>query len=510
MEFTRVSPESVGVPSKAVTNLLDELERKGIEMHSFMLLRHGKVYAQGWWEPYGPDIPHIMFSFSKSFTSTAIGFAEQEGLLSLDEKLVHIFPEYLPVTVSENLSKCTIAHLLMMGCGHETEIPNLGADFENWIAAFLAQPFVFEPGTKFMYNTAGTNMLAAILKKKTGVGLTEFLKPRLFTPLGMTDIKCVVLPDGTEAGGFGLKMTTCDMARFIQFVADKGKWQGEQLLQRDWFDRATAFQISNATGDPAQDKDWASGYGYQFWRCSPPDVFRGDGAFGQFGIVFENLDAAVVITSASLDLQGVLDCVWEQLLPEMQENSLPENETEHQALLYRTQNLKLAAMTSMRLKTAEESLNQVVCIPKKETVALTNLVGGAGRFDWEEGYIQSLSFRFEPDGTGYLLCKQNNATYEVDLGINGKFALTTIGDAVYAANSRWRSQNKLEAEIRQISTVSGKRFIFRFEKDKMVLSIDSTLPVFGGLNDPHFPDLEFTYQDDATVKTMTTMYWEQE
>ena len=147
MEFSRVTPESVGIPSQAVLDLLDELYRYGIEMHSFMLLRHGKVCAEGWWKPYGPQIPHIMFSFSKSLTSTAIGFAVQEGLLSLDDRLVDLFPDKLPENPSENLQKATVRHLLMMGCGHETEIPDLGRGEPDWIAAFLHHPFVYEPGT---------------------------------------------------------------------------------------------------------------------------------------------------------------------------------------------------------------------------------------------------------------------------------------------------------------------------------------------------------------------------
>ena len=168
MEFARVTPESLGIPSQAILDLLDELYRYGIEMHGIMVLRHGKVCAQGWWKPYEPKTPHIMFSFSKSLTSTAIGFAWQEGILSLDERLIDIFPDKAPEHPSENLKKACIRHLLMMGCGHETEINDLGRGDPDWIYTFLHHPFVYEPGTHFLYNTAGTNLLSAILTKKTG------------------------------------------------------------------------------------------------------------------------------------------------------------------------------------------------------------------------------------------------------------------------------------------------------------------------------------------------------
>ena len=167
MEFARVAPESLGIPSQAILDLLDELYRYGIEMHGIMVLRHGKVCAQGWWKPYEPKTPHIMFSFSKSLTSTAIGFAWQEGILSLDERLIDIFPDKAPEHPSENLNKACIRHLLMMGCGHETEINDLGRGDPDWIYTFLHHPFVYEPGTHFLYNTAGTNLLSAILTKKT-------------------------------------------------------------------------------------------------------------------------------------------------------------------------------------------------------------------------------------------------------------------------------------------------------------------------------------------------------
>ena len=232
MEFPRVSPESVGVPSQAVLDLLDELYRYGIEMHSFMLLRHGKVFAQGHWKPYNPQTPHAMFSFTKSLTSTAIGFAVQEGLLSLDDRLVDLFPDKIPEEPSENLQKCQVRHLLMMGCGHATEIPNLGQDDPDWIASFLHHPFVYEPGTHFLYNTAGTNLLAAILARKTGQTLTQFLKPRLFEPLGMGDVYCHALSDGTEMGGAGSYLTLGRHGALHPICGQQGRLGGPPAFKR--------------------------------------------------------------------------------------------------------------------------------------------------------------------------------------------------------------------------------------------------------------------------------------
>ena len=219
-----------------------------------MVIRHGQCAAKGWWKPYDEKFRHPLYSFSKSLTATAIGFAEQEGILSLDEKIVDIFPDLLPENPSENLKKITLHHLLIMGCGHETEIMD---NSENWISTFLHHPVLHEPGTFYKYNTAGTNMLAAVLRKKTGQNVTEFLKSRLLEPLGITSLTCALLGDGTELGGGGMKMVTEDMAKFTYFLSRQGEWEGKQLLRKDWFERACRKQIETEGDSEGHVKDWA-------------------------------------------------------------------------------------------------------------------------------------------------------------------------------------------------------------------------------------------------------------
>lgn len=159
--FQDASPESLGISSGGILRFLDRMEEKNIELHSFMVVRHGKCAAKGWWKPYAPELAHPLYSFGKTLTATAIGFARQEKILSLEERLVDLFPELLPKEPSENLQKVTLWHLLTMSCGHETEIDMESPD---WIREFLQHPFLHEPGTFYKYNTAGTNMLAAVLK----------------------------------------------------------------------------------------------------------------------------------------------------------------------------------------------------------------------------------------------------------------------------------------------------------------------------------------------------------
>lgn len=174
----------------------------------------------------------------------------------------------------------------------------------DWIKNFLSHEFKYKPGTCFMYNTAGTNMLCAALKRRTGENLFEYLTPRLFEPLGMENIECFRLPDGIEMGGAGSRLKTEDMARFILFVSRHGKWEGKQLLNAEWFDMASANQVSTISpANNADNPDWRCGYGFQFWRCVPEHVFRADGAFGQYGVVFEDKDTVLILQSSSSNQQ---------------------------------------------------------------------------------------------------------------------------------------------------------------------------------------------------------------
>lgn len=311
----RSSPGSQGVPSAAIGKLLDYYAEKELELHSIMLLRHGKVVAEGWWEPYGPDRPHMLFSLSKSFTSTAIGFAVEEGLLTVDDLVCDFFPEQVPEVISPNLAKMSIHHLLSMSTGHEQDPSNpvFSTSDGDWVKAFLSLDVEREPGTHFVYNTAATYMLAAILHKITGQSLLDYLTPRLFEPLGIVGATWETCPKGINTGGFGLSIKTEDIAKFGQLYLQNGVWNGKQLISAQWIAEAVKKQISNGD-DP--NSEWAQGYGYQFWRCRH-NAYRGDGAFGQFCIVVPEQDMVVAITSGVNDMQGVMNGIWEIILPSL-------------------------------------------------------------------------------------------------------------------------------------------------------------------------------------------------
>ena len=318
----RSTPEAQGISSKAVLGFVEAVEQNIHEMHSFMLVRHGAVVAEGWWSPYAPDLPHMLFSLSKSFTSTAVGLAVSEGRLTVEDTVLSFFPEDAPAEVSPNLAAMRVRHLLSMSTGHAVEpMMGLRSEVKQWTKKFLAHPVEYEPGTHFVYNSLATYMLSAIVQKLTGQTLVDYLRPRLFEPLGISGAYWETSPEGINTGGWGLNIKTEDIARFGQLYLQKGLWNGKRLLPEAWVDEATSKHISN--GDEPNN-DWNQGYGYQFWRCRH-NAYRGDGAFGQYCLVMPDQDAVLAITSGVDDMQAVLNLVWEHLLPAMQPAALPED-----------------------------------------------------------------------------------------------------------------------------------------------------------------------------------------
>lgn len=319
-DLPRSTPESQGISSPAVLAFVEAADKTIDSLHSVMVVRHGHVVAEGWWTPYSPQARHQLYSLSKSFTSTAIGLAVAEGKLSLDDELTKLFPDDAPASPSSNAKSMRIRDLLRMSTGHQTEPPRK-AD-ESWAKTFLAHPVPFKPGTHFLYNTSATYMLSAAIQKATGQTTLDYLKPRLFDPLGIENPTWELSPQGISTGGYGLSVRTEDIAKFGQLYLLKGKWNGKQLVPAAWIDEATARQTSNGSNPKS---DWDQGYGYQFWRCRNGG-YRGDGAFGQYCIVLPEQDAVIAITAGVKDMQAVLNVVWDKLVPAMKSSALPAND----------------------------------------------------------------------------------------------------------------------------------------------------------------------------------------
>jgi CubicO group peptidase (beta-lactamase class C family) len=309
----RSTPADQRVDPAAILGFLDAVdERPDIEMHSLMVVRHGRVVAEGWWAPYSAGRPQLLYSLSKSFTSTAAAFAQAEGLLDLDDTVISHFAEFAADITDPRSRSMKVRHVASMAAGHTGEmLPEaIKRDPEEPVRGFLLIPPDRDPGTVFAYSQPCTYALASIIQRNAGMPLTRYLRPRLFDPLGIGHVGWHTFPPGREQGFSGLHARTEDIAKLGLLYLQRGRWEGAQLIPEKWVAEATSEQISNPD-EP--NPDWRQGYGYQFWMSR--HGYRGDGAFGQFCVVLPEQDTVIVTTAYTLDMQAVLDAMWTHLLP---------------------------------------------------------------------------------------------------------------------------------------------------------------------------------------------------
>lgn len=309
----RRAPAELNVDSKGVIAFLDGLENSAaVEPHSIMLLRGGSVIAEGWWAPYRPDRVHLLYSLSKSFTSTAAGFAFDEGLLALDATVISYFPELDAEITDARARAILVRHVLAMATGHREDTIEraMATDPADIVRGFLLTPPDEAPGGVFAYNQSATYTVAAIVQRLSGQRLTDYLRPRLFDPLGIGDVSWFEDAAGRQLGFSGMFGPTLAIAHLGQLYLQRGVWNGRRLLSAEWVDLATRSHVST---EREINPDWAQGYGFQFWMAR--HGYRGDGAFGQFCVILPEHDVVVALTGQSLDMQRVLDLAWEHLLP---------------------------------------------------------------------------------------------------------------------------------------------------------------------------------------------------
>ncbi|HZX05827.1 serine hydrolase, partial [Kribbella sp.] len=283
----RSTPEAQGLSAAALDSFVGALDAGQPEIQTVMLVRHGQVVLEEAWAPYRLDDRHLLFSVSKSFTSTAVGLAVDAGLLTIDDPVISFFTaDELPETISDNLAAMKVRHLLTMTTGHSQDTVEALSRDRRMVKIFLGLEVAHEPGSLFVYNSGATYMLSAILQRLTGENLLDYLRPRLFEPLGATEATWQVSKEGITVGGWGLSLNTESLACFGQLMVQHGEWDGKQLVPAEWYEAATSKQVTNDADNP----DWRQGYGFQFWR-GRHNTYRADGAFGQFILAFPEYDA---------------------------------------------------------------------------------------------------------------------------------------------------------------------------------------------------------------------------
>ena len=462
----RSTPEQQGISSADLLAFIEAADKDVDTMNSFVLVRHGHVVAEGWWAPYDRDTPHVLYSLSKSFTSTAVGLAIAEGKLSLDDQVIKFFPDETPADPSVNLRAMRVRDLLRMNTGNQLEAPirvdDPSKQTDTWVKTFLKHSVPFKPGTHFLYNSPATYMLSAIVQKVTGMTVLDYLRPRLFEPLGFKDPVWISSPQGITAGAYGLSVRTEEIARFGELYLHKGMWNGKQLIPAAWVEQATSIQTSNGS---APTSDWDQGYGYQFWR-SRHNSFRGDGAFGQYCMVIPELDAVVAITSGVRNMQQVMNLVWDKLLPAMKPGRLPENPAARRQLEARLAALKVKFPTGAA------------------TSSLSSSVSGKWfEFADNERGIKAVSFDFN-SAQPTLIVRTGAGETRVAIGretwtsSRGQFsnglerALSVPANPLVAATGAWSSENTFTVKLVLAETPYYSTLNFKFDGDRLVFDAE--------------------------------------
>lgn len=460
--LSQSSPEAEGISSLAILNFIDAAEKEQPDaLHSLMIVRHGKIIAEGWWDPYNAESPHLLYSLSKSFTSTAIGLAIQENLITIDDQVISFFPEKTPEEPSKNLKSMRIRDLITMNTGHEHDtFRRIRGHKDGWVAGFLSLDVEHKPGTIFIYNTGATYMLSAIIQKVTGQTLVEYLQPRLFDLLEIQKPYSQSDPEGINLGGTGLFVTTLDIAKLGQLYLQKGNWKGKQILSEAWVNTATSLQTSNGSNP---ESDWDQGYGYQFWRCRH-NLYRGDGAFGQYCIVMPDQDAVIAITSGSNNMQGILDLVWDHLLPAMESDPMPSDD---------------ATLTKLKSKLESLSLSSV---KGQETAKLSPEISGK-KYIMEQNVqgIEAITLNIS-QGENQIIFHTKEGEQQIPIGFNtmlkGEMMMARLGKVPTATSGAWTSENTYQMTLYNYESPHALTYDFIFENDEVI--VDSEFNVFFG------------------------------
>lgn len=324
-KFETVIPETAGVDSAAIAEFERIMRENNTAHQGYMIYKDGKLAASSIASPYRITDKRHVYSVSKSWTSTAIGIAADEGLLSVEDTVISFFPELLPENVSENLAKMKVKHLLSMNTGHQNDTFGRVATAEpEWAKRFLSLEVEKEPGTHFCYNTTATYMLSAIITRLTGMRMTEYLRPRLFNPLGIEGVFWDESPEGIDFGGWGIHVSAEDILKLGVLYLNKGIWEGKRILSEKWIAEATSAVSDNSM---RKEPDWRVGYGYQIWRCQN-NCYRFDGAFGQYGIICPDKNCVIVLISElggiiGGSMQDTMDIFWDTIYKGIQSEPLP-------------------------------------------------------------------------------------------------------------------------------------------------------------------------------------------
>lgn len=459
-----VSPEAAGIPSQAVLGFLDELEREGLCMHGFAILKDGKVLSEGYYAPFHVDFPHRMFSAGKSFTSAAIGLLQEEGKLSVNDRICDYFSDKLPSTgVHPYLSQTTIRDMLRMASPHKSTTYKL-MECDDWVKTFFHVEPVRYPGTSFVYDTSATHVLSALVERLSGMSLLEYLKIRVFDKLGCSKhMRWLTCPMGICQGGSGLICTLRDLVKFAYTCMNDGVFNGEQLLPKEYIRQAVSKQIDTSLQPGIEEQQ---GYGYQFWRCRK-NGFALYGMGGQLAICLPEHDFMLATIADNqgdpYGVQGIYEALWHQIFPFLKgkgQQAVDRDEACTAELANRISSLKVQAEKGLRITDTACRING-----RKYSLA-PNAMG-----------ISECRLEFTDHDSGVFHFVNETGSHRISFGL-GHMEQQTFPEIgfQYISSAAWVEENKLRLRSYVIEEVPGSvHMTITFKEDTITLAMKKTI-----------------------------------
>lgn len=475
-ELEHVTPEEVGVDSKVITEFINEINEKGLGLQSFTVVCRDKICAQGFFKPYSADYPHVLYSMSKSVTSTAVGFAVSEGLLNLNDRVVQFFPEY---TMSKRPFNRMLTVRMLLTMHSDKLITVLDEkEHKDWVNSFLGATFLLPPNTKFNYISENTFMLSAIVSKVTGMSVIDYLYPRMFEPLGIEKPFWETDGEGNNAGGWGLYMKSEDLAKFFLPYIHGGKWiDGTQLIPETWVKEATRKQVNSVTDGFIDNME---GYGYQFWRNPIANSYRADGLFGQRCFMFPDYNALVVLNCGEAEDYNIMKVFWKYFPQCFGYEPLPPNKEAHNEMLRVIENCHVEDLPATPRNTAMEQMVSGRLIKCKTsefvsvvTVSITQMLYN------KPGKINEMKLTFDDEKLNFYW-REKEYENTIEVGLDGEYRVSeiTLGDLHYHTYSKaaWQEDGSLKLWIRPIETAHVRKFTFIFGDNNSVKVINEMTP----------------------------------
>lgn len=460
-------PEEVGVDTYVLRDFFEELKSTNYRFKNIMVLRHGKVVAECTKYPFVNQMPHTMFSFSKSVTSIAIGFAISEGLLRLDTTLEELFGDSYDEKNLKKIEGITVRHLLTMTAGKKVSL-FANKEKNDWLDIFVKSKRFAEPGEKFEYISENTYVLGRMLAKVSGLTISEYLRPRFFEPLGI-DVKFWEKDKlGFDAGGWGLFFTIEDMAKLTTCMLQNGKWHGVQVIPEGWVEAMTTPYIRDLYGLDAQDL----GYGYNTWCGRYDGYYRIEGLYAQFSFVYPVQDGCVVVSSSDITHKAIYDLVDKYFPHAFNETMIKPSDDVLDEFNELLNSFSYDVLPVSPRNLATEEGIEGNCYRFRPNSVYTMLpVSAAFTLAVKPGYMNNMSFNFSENYAEISWDENNSPRNTLCVNFDGKRRVSTItfNDMTIhmLAFGAWKHDNTLDVQVFTMEVPEIRSLNFKFNKNKV-------------------------------------------